>query len=78
MARRSTPDRLYAAKRAGTVERLATGGGFGRSDAEGWIAAWERDAEARGLLRTDPAYWPAGETWIAMRRAQDRKPPTAD
>lgn len=75
MARRPDPHRIHEAKRAATVERLVSAG-IGRGDAEPWVAAWEREAEAQGLPRTDHDYWEAGMTWIAMRRALDRKPPT--
>ena len=44
-------------------------------DVPAWIAAWELAAETRGMPRTNSDYWPAGEAWIAMKRAQDRKPP---
>jgi hypothetical protein len=74
MARHSTPERIYQAKRAGTIERLATNAGYGRADAEAWLEAWEREAEAQGLPRTDPNYWDAGSTWIASNRALRRRP----
>jgi hypothetical protein len=48
---------------------------LGSADAEAWIAAWEREAEARGLPRTGHYCWEAGQTWIAMRRLQHRTPP---
>jgi hypothetical protein len=73
-AHRSDSQHIHEAKVAATIEKLVSAG-FGRMDAEGWVAAWELEAEARGLPRTDRDYWPAGETWIAMKRAQDRKPP---
>ena len=57
------------------MERLATEFAFGRADAEAWISAWEREAAVRGLPSADADYWPAGEMWIAMRRAQVRRPP---
>lgn len=74
MARRSTPRRIHEAKAAATTERLVSAG-IGRTEATAWIAAWELEAEARGLPRTDHDYWEAGQTWIAMRRSQDRTPP---
>ena len=74
MARRADPQRIHEAKEAATIERLVSAG-IGRTDAVARVAAWELEAGARGLPRTDRDYWEAGMTWIAMRRAQDRKPP---
>lgn len=42
MSRRSTPDRLYVAKRAATLERLVSAGEL-RERAEGRLAAYERE-----------------------------------
>jgi hypothetical protein len=75
MARRPTPERIHEARRGATIERLVSAG-IGRGDAEPWVAAWEREAGSRGLPRTDRDYWEAGMTWIAMRRSQDRRPPS--
>ena len=74
MARRSTPQKLHEAKEGATIERLVSAG-IGRTDAVAWVAAWELEAEARGLPRTDHDYWEAGMTWVTMKRSMDRKPP---
>ena len=74
MAKRANPERIHEAKRAATIERIVSSG-IGGGDAESWVAAWEREAQALGLLRTDWNYWEAGVTWITMKRAQDRRPP---
>jgi hypothetical protein len=75
VARRADPQRIYEAKRAAYLERLVSNFGIPRPDAEPWIAAWEREAEARGLSPTERDYWEAGLSWVAMTRAKDRRPP---
>ena len=57
------------------TERLVSELGMPRDTAGRWVAAWEAEAAERGLPQTDPDFWPAGETWIAMRRTLQREPP---
>jgi hypothetical protein len=63
MPRRSTPENIDAAQRAGVRARLS-GEGVDPDRAEAWIVAWEarepRDVEQRG-----GDYWTAGWDWIA-------------
>lgn len=59
MSRRSTPERLYAAQRAATLERLVSAGML-RDRAEGAIAAYEARTAHDGRPR-DAAYWE--EAW---------------
>jgi hypothetical protein len=51
MARRADPERIYLARRAATFRRLVDDDHLGELDAEHWIAAWEREAEASGRQR---------------------------
>jgi hypothetical protein len=67
LSRRSTPERLHAARREATLRRLI-GEGELPDRAEAWIAAWETEAARKGIER-DGRYWDAGWAWIAMRRA---------
>jgi hypothetical protein len=65
MSRRSTPERLDAARREATLRRLI-GEGELPDRAEAWIGEWEVEAARRGRER-DGAYWEAGWAWIAER-----------
>jgi hypothetical protein len=66
MSRRSTPERIDAAHRAATGQRL-TGERVSEATADAWIAAWEAQAAQDGLERGS-AYWRAGWDWIAEQR----------
>jgi hypothetical protein len=69
MSRRSTPERLDAARRAATVRRLELEGEL-PEQAEALVAAWEAVSDAEAIQR-DGAYWDAGWAWIdAQRRSQ--------
>jgi hypothetical protein len=41
--------------------------------ADRWCAAWEREAESRGWVRT-PAFWDQGRLWIDAQTALRRSP----
>ena len=66
MSRRSTPERIDAAWREGTKQRLI-GDGELPDRAEALLVAWERQATSDGLPR-DGEFWAAGYRWIAERR----------
>jgi hypothetical protein len=70
VSRRSTPERIDAAHRAGTRQRLI-GEGLSAETADSWIAAWEAQ-EPRFVEQRDGAYWNAGWDWIAAERASRR------
>ena len=71
MSRRSTPERLEAARRAATRSRLI-GERVTEATADAWIAAWETEA-AEDDLERGSAYWDSGWSWIAeQRRHRDR------
>ncbi len=67
MARRSTPERIYQAHRAGTIRRLE-GEGELPERAEALVAAWEAEAAQDGRDR-DGRWWQDGWRWMAERRA---------
>ncbi len=62
MSRRSTPERIYQAHRAGTLQRLI-GEGESPERAEALMAGWELQAARDGLER-DGRYWEAGWAWM--------------
>ena len=70
MSRRSTPERLDAARRAAALARLISDGEL-PEPAEAALASWESQAIRDGRER-DGGYWEAGYRWIA---AQRKSPP---
>ena len=72
MSRRSTPERIDAARRAATRNRLI-GERVTEETADAWIAAWEAQAAQDGLERGS-AYWQAGWDWIAAQREHRVRP----
>jgi hypothetical protein len=72
VSRRADPERIQAARRAATVERLV-GEGELRTRAETLVAAWEAQAGQGGLERGS-AYWDAGWAWIAPQRGRQDRP----
>jgi hypothetical protein len=76
MSRRSTPERIDAARRAATRNRLI-GERVTEARADAWIAAWEARAAQDGLERGS-AYWQAAWEWIAEQRASRRLPAKED
>jgi hypothetical protein len=65
MSRRPTPERIDAARRAATRNRLI-GERMTEATADAWIAAWEAKAAQDGLERLS-AYWQAAWDWIAAQ-----------
>jgi hypothetical protein len=72
MSRRSTPERIDAARRAATRNRLI-GKRMTEETADALIAAWEVKAAEDGLERGS-AYWRAGWAWIAEQRKTRKWP----
>jgi hypothetical protein len=70
MSRRSTPERIDAARRAATLRRLETSAGMSAERAGEWVARWEAQAATEGRPR-DGANWDAGYRWI--RPSGDRR-----
>jgi hypothetical protein len=56
MSRRSTPERIYAAHRAGILNRLIREGGELPAKAEAKLAAWEAKSAQDGLEQ-DGRWW---------------------
>jgi hypothetical protein len=66
--RKPDPERIYQARRAATFRRLVDEQRLDELGAEHRIAAWEREAESRGLDRHGGAFWNEGRAWIAEGR----------
>jgi len=67
VSRRADPARIYEARRAGAVARLASRDRLGDDRAEELVAAWELEAELRGIPRGDERFWSDGAAWMAER-----------
>ena len=67
MARRRDLDRIYQARRAGIVARLASTGVMA-DRAEALMTAWEAKATAAGLAPDWSAYWDQAWPWLEPRR----------
>ena len=72
MARRSTPERIDAARHAAVRDSLISDGASPET-ADAWIPAWEAKAAADGLER-GAAYWDATWQWIAAQREHRVRP----
>jgi hypothetical protein len=68
MGRRSTPDRVYQARRAALLSRLVQADHLSEQLAERLVAAWEADALRRGLEPESSAFWDGAEQWILQQR----------
>ena len=64
MARRSTPDRIYKARRAAVLSRLIQERRLSEQRAEALVVAWEAEGDSRGLERMTAAFLDDGTTWI--------------
>lgn len=71
MGRRSHPERIFEAQRAGVRARLVDTDRMQPEMADRWLDAWLLEAATRDLPR-DGAYWNAGCDWIAAERATRR------
>jgi hypothetical protein len=70
MGRRSDPECIFGAQRAGVRARL-TGTGMQPETADRWLDAWVLEATGLGLPK-DSTYWHAGWDWIVAERAARR------
>ena len=70
MGRRSDPELIFEAQRAGVRARL-TGIGMQPETADRWLDTWVLEATGRGLPK-DGRYWQAGWDWIGAERAVRR------
>ena len=64
VSRRSSPDRIYRARRAAVLSRLTQVHRLSAERAEALVAAWEAEGDSRGLERMTAAFRDAGTTWI--------------
>jgi hypothetical protein len=64
MGRRSTPDRMYIARREATLNRFIQERRLSAQRAESLVAGWEAGAARRGLRRDSPDFWGDAQPWI--------------
>jgi hypothetical protein len=64
MGRRSTPERIYQARRAAMVARLIQVGRKSPEAAESLVTAWEAEAASRRLDRFSDAFRDESEAWL--------------
>ncbi len=67
MGRRSSPDRIYQARRAAVLSRLVQADRLSEQRAEGFVAAWEAEATERGLWRDSVGFWLEADPWLAEK-----------
>lgn len=61
-------ERIHEARRMGLRNRMRDDWGMPETAAGALLDAWEREAVARGLTRSDPAWWATGEAWMEEQR----------
>ena len=76
MGRRSTPDRIYQARRASVLSRLVQESRLSGERAEGMVAAWEVEATERGLRRDSAGFWLDADMWLAETLKRSARQPT--
>ena len=64
MARRPTPERIYAVRRAAVLSRLTQERRLSEQRAEALVASFEVEGVGRGLERMSAVFWDDGTTWI--------------
>jgi hypothetical protein len=64
MGRRSTPERIYQARRAAVLSMLVQADRIAEDRAERLVTAWESEAVHRGLDRESSAFWDGAEARI--------------
>ncbi len=67
MGRRSTPDRIYQARRAAVLSRLIQADHVSEQRAEGIVAELEAEATDRGLRRDSAGFWLDADPWLAEK-----------
>ena len=65
--RRSTPERIFAARRAALRYGLMDYG-MPQETADAWCDGWENEADRQGRDRRTPAHWEGAAAWIAEQR----------
>ena len=64
MVRRSSPDRIYAARRAAVLSRLTQERRLSAERAEALVVAWEVEGDLRGQDRMTARFWDDSTVWI--------------
>jgi hypothetical protein len=66
MSRRADPEGVYLARRAAILSILTTSG-VSAERAEELVAAWEAEAERRGIPRLERTFWEGAAQWTSDR-----------
>lgn len=75
MTRPPDHERIYAARRAATLERLV-GEGIPREWAEAWLTSWEGGAaDIHGLRREPATFWEQGYQYARAASGRGERPP---
>jgi hypothetical protein len=74
VSRRADPERIFAAKKAATIERLV-GDGIPRTTVEAWVESWEGGAADIHDLRRDLDFWENGYQYVRREYDAGHKPP---
>jgi hypothetical protein len=77
MSRSPNSERIFAAQKAGTIERLV-GGGVPRDRAIAWVESWEGGAADIHRLRRDPFFWDNRYRYARAEFDAGHKPPKPD
>ena len=72
MGRRSSPDRIYAARRAAVLSRLTQERRLSEERAEALVAAWEVEGDSRGFDRMTAAFWDDGTAWMLEQLGESK------
>ena len=79
MSRSTDPERLFAARKAATLERLISDHGIPREWAVAWVESWEGGAADLHDFRRDPKFWDNGYAYVMREfNAGNGPPPPPD
>jgi hypothetical protein len=75
MSRSPDPERIFAAKRAATLQRLVNDHGIPRDWANAWLDSWEGGAADIHDLRRDGSFWQHAYGYVRREYDAGHRPP---